>query len=48
MEERDRETEGKTGGKGGKRRDEVANPFYPVHTPPTHTQLSPVKHYSVL
>ena len=46
MEERDRETEGKMVGKGGKRRDEVANPFYPVHTPPT--QLSPVKHYSVL
>ena len=39
MEERDRETEWKTVGKGGKRRDEVANPFYPVHTP-THTTFS--------
>ena len=37
MEERYRETEGKTGGKGGKRMDEVANPFCPVHTPPPHT-----------
>lgn len=41
------ETEGKTGGKGGKRRDEVANPFYPT-SHPLPAQLSPVKYYSVL